>query len=231
MIQQVLENQFFKKYQIYLIPIIGLIITALLLIFFIIPQINGLSTVNDNIQQITQQKILLSKKTDDLNKVNLESTKEQYQLSLAALPADKNIPSAIAQLQRLSSLNSLQLANLSLGQGGPASGVDSFIIKTEVLGSLDSISNFLNDIKEGPRVMKVSSIEINGGQGGIFSASLGISVYYQAQQNILGKIDDPVVLISDSEKSLLENIRNLVQENLDNFSATTVVKGKIDPFE
>ncbi len=225
------QNKYLQKYQLYIIPLIGLLITILLLIFLIIPQIQKLSKANEDLALLSQQQELLNKKITDLQQVNVEDIKNKYQISQLALPADKNIPSAVSQFQQIATQNNVELTSLGIAPGNPSGGTDYLLFKVEISGNLNQISVFLNSIKEGPRIMKVSSIEISGGLEGTYQASVSVFVYYQPAQNTLGNLEDPVTPLTPADQALLDDINNKSKTYSFLENGTSVPRGKLNPFD
>ncbi len=225
---------YFNKYQIFIWPAIGIIVSSSFLILLIIPQITSVGKSDEDISQLKERSTLLNQKLVQLQAIDVAKYRENLNTVLIALPLDKDIPSAISQIQNLAGSNRLEIVEFTIAAAGPTvNSATSYQVKIDLAGDLASIKNFIEQLKQAPRVMTIEKATLAGTKNSlIYQASLAIDVYRQPQQTNLGGLEDPVTALSDSNLSLLARLSKAVKNiPLVSSSNATGPKGKVNPFE
>lgn len=222
-----------SKYQIYIWPLLGGGISIILLSVVIIPQLFKVIENNKKIKETKQKIELLDKKASDLKQINLADYKDKYSKLNIVLPAQVDVPSAISQIQSLAASSNTQIISFSVALPSSEAQVDNFSIKLEFKGSSGSIKNFIEQLKNAPRIMTINTIDMTTDKtGSVFDVTLDIHTYFQKQQTILSGVEDSISLLSDKDKEALLNIDKSVK-SIPIVSEETISgpKGKSNPFE
>lgn len=223
-----------ERYQLLIWPLLGIGISILLLVLLIIPQLFRIWATNQKIAATKEKINSLTQKYDQLKKIDLSEYKQNLNESLIALPLDKDIPSAISQIQTVALNDQIQISGLLVGGGTTTTTPASYQFKIEGVGNLESVKKFIADIQKGPRVMSLESVELSSGNkdSTVYGVSLSITAYSQIQETKLGPLDQPVVSLNDREIAVLTAIKQTTQ-NISVISQATgsAVKGKSDPFQ
>lgn len=228
--------EYYLAYQLYIWPIFAGISCILLSLVVIMPQA---SKIMEQIQTLTKTSQSISKldsKLKELDSFNEADVKSNVSITLNILPSEKDLISAISQIQFLSSNNNVRVDNITFGSGSTlAQGANSggFLVKINLSGTVPQIKQFLTSVKAAPRIMKPSSIELSGTRlGSNFQTNLGLVTFFEALPTSIGSIAETVPSLTNEELSLLNRIKESIKKTpivtLENVSGT---QGKIDPFQ
>lgn len=225
-------KRFINQYQLYIWPIFGLILVILLCFFVMVPQIKALLKAREVFVDITRKAVILEQKADDLGLINEQEVKNDLQIALSSLPAQKEFISAVSQVQLIAGSSNLDLKDVSFGSVSSNQDADGFIIKASVEGTVEQFKSFIALLKVSPLTMSLEGIELNKTKTeGVFQTVFALKSYYQNIPISLGDVSIPLAVLSDSEKEQLKKIgdyyRNIPITTIDNAEGT---KGKLDPF-
>lgn len=223
---------FWNKYQIFIWPLLGTAISVSLLVLVILPQLFKVIETNTKIEDTSTKIIALNKKVTDLKQINLTEYKNNFDKLNIVLPAEADITSAIGQVQSLTANSHIQMTGFSIALPNKDIAAESFSIKLEFAGDFSSINNFIAQVKSAPRLMTISRIDLTSTRDGGFDVITDLQTYFSQQKAALSAIEDPVTLLSDSEKQSLSKIDKSIK-TLPAVSEVTVTgpKGKTNPFE
>lgn len=221
------------KYKVLLVPGIVLVTSILIVVLVTIPQFFSLLQTFKTIDDLNQKKIVYQKKAADLEQIQIEDYRKDLDTALEALPVEKNIPGIIGQMLVSLGGSGLSLEGISFSNAPPESEkVQEYTITIDVSGDEIALGNFLERVTIAPRLVKLSSIEVNQGAGDNVSASLTFATFYQLLPKTAGSVDDKLPVITKSEKQMLSDIRTKVetfpQIGLQQSGEATA--GKLDPF-
>jgi len=213
----------------FILPIRAFVLTIILSVFVIFPQVSDYLRINTQIGELQDQITALNTKAGVLETITESDYQNQLEIVLKALPAERDFVVAATQLQTLAQQSTLALSGLTFAESG---GADSYQIKVEVVGNYDAIKTFVHKVDAAPRVMKVGIIDISPERLPIYTGSITINAYFSPLTTQVGKIDQPVVSLSEKD---LEYIQQLSQQ----FAIIPGVfttsgsrgSGKVDPFE
>src|SRR3990167_11219982 len=225
-------KRFVNQYQLYIWPFFGLVLVILLCFFVMVPQIKALLKAREVFVDISQKAVILEQKADDLQLIDEQEVKNDLQIALSSLPAQKELISAVSQVQLLTATSNLDLKDVSFGSVRSNQEADGFVIKASVEGTIESFKNFIALLKVAPLTMSLEGIELSKTKTeGVFQTVFALKSYYQNIPISLGDVSIPLALLSDSEKEQLKKIgdyyRNIPITTIDNAEG---VKGKLDPF-
>lgn len=235
-LKNLLSNPLFIRYKYYILPVVSILVSISLIIFLIVPQGSKLYKVSKTTQESDDKTSFLQKKLDLLQKVDATEYQSLIDTSLISLPEDKDYSGAINQIVTVVKNNNLRLDGMGISTVVTTiDNAQSYAIKIDVTGDINSIKNFMTAIKSGPRLMRVNSIEVTSSKNASqVASSIGLIVFYQETQKSLGSVDQPLVLPAEKDKDVINSLKTTTSglvgsptEVID----TNIPKGKSDPFQ
>lgn len=221
-----------ENLKIFIWPAIGVLITLILLVAVIIPQIYSILDTN---LQIRRQEVLskdLQNKASVLETINVNQYKNDFNKLSINLPSIPDVPSVISQLQVLATQSNVTIK--SLGINTPSSTTsDNFQIRVDLEGELSGINRFITDLKSSSRLLVLNRIEMVGSRSSlVYQASITLTAYFQPVETTLSAIDQRIEPLSKDDQGEIIAISRNVNENqgVSEISATGP-KGKSNPFE
>lgn len=232
-IKQILSSEFVSKYKVIILPVSSLILCIGLLFFVIIPQISTSFKTIKSLGSSQESFKNLSKKVDILEQINLSEYRQNVNTTLIALPPEKDVPGALAQIFFLLNSNKLKLSSVGLGASAPSvNNIEGLPFRLEVEGDISGLKNLLSKVKSAPRLMKVTDLEVSGSSGDSVQATISLTTYYQQIATNLGEIDRPIEEITQKDLEILTAIANSSRSIPTTSSVNiTGATGKSDPFE
>lgn len=225
-----------KKYQNLIVPVVAIVIGLVVLGLVIVPQGLKIPETNKQIDEVRKNINALNLKIGQLNGINLNQYKDDLNSSLVALPEEKDIPGAMTLVFNLLKNNGLTLNGISFGSEAPAATTSLFTIKVDVTGSKDSLTSFINQLKESPRVIKVDTLATSATASDTsMQILIGLNTFFQPipkTQELA--IDKPVELPTQQNKDTLTTIKDYQARNgnlIIEATASGVQLGKPDPFQ
>ncbi len=229
-----LRNKYYQKYKQYTVAALVVFFSLSLVLIVLIPQILQYFQTSDSVFEQNQRLQNLEKKAAALQQIDESVYKRDMDIVLTALPDDKDFPGALTQLLNLLRSSNLQLDDINFaGSSAVGSGLQEFDIKVDISGDTEGFKGFLSNIRNIPRVMTVNEIQASSPKDGTkIQASLGLQIYSQPLPNTLGKIEQPLPVLSQQDLELL----NKVKSNVNSMPAVVTVtsggvRGKTDPFQ
>lgn len=227
----------FKKYKTIIIwSLISAVLSAVLIMLVILPQLVLVRQTDQDLKKNQQKIEAFKKKISDLQSIDENEYKDDLGVTLVSLPAEKDLPAALDQIQILLAKNKLQLSNISFDSSpvsdAASSTTQSFQIKMGVSGDSDSFKSFIGDLRSAPQIMKLSGLSITASSGGLSQNSVTLTAYYQAPPKSLGSVDQTISLLSGKDKDLIKTLSSNAQSiPIISSSQTTTQRGKSNPFQ
>lgn len=226
-----------KKYQGLIFPAVAIIIGLVLLGLIIIPQGLKIPETNNQINQVRKSVNLLNQKIGQLSAVDVNQYEQDLKSSLVSLPEEKDIPLAMALIFNLLRNNSLVLNSINFPSSATeVNSVNVFLIKVDVSGPRDGLTNLIAQLKESPRVLKVESISTaTMSEETTMQILIGLNTFYQPlpKSQVL-ELEKEIELPTVKNKETLQTIKDYYARSLNlTVEATTgaTVFGKVDPFQ
>ncbi len=235
-------EELIRKYRFFGWPLLSIEVSLLLLIFLIIPQIIAFFNTNKLISDTQQRVNSLNTKAQTLASIKTDEYQSNLNLALAVLPENRDIPTAIGQVQTVVGESGLQLGSVSFagnssggansGTAGSGSSAQSYEIKIEVLGSPNQLNALFSNFNNGPEIMKLNGLGITSSGKGLLDASLTLSSYYQGPPAVLGDVEKPIEGMTPQEIDLLTKIQKQVPPSIVTSSSINLPpRGKPNPFQ
>lgn len=252
-------SQVFKKYQTIILPILAVIIALVLFGLVVIPQALKIPSTIEQIQKSESDLQALNSKVATLKTIDSDKFKADLETTFAALPQDPDIAGVFNQVLQTLNSNGVTLDDVNISQT-PAENSNSltdYVLKIDSTGTTANLNNFLDQIKQIPRVVRVQAFE--AGAGTLAAGATGISspnpqsnnstdtgiqntqtlqilvtikAFYQGVPKTQSlQTDQPVKLPTSDDEALLTKIRDQINALPVPASQSGVPGGKTDPFE
>lgn len=227
---------YYIKYKQFVFPILTVVASLIIIVFVIMPELKSYTNIREQINTLQKRTDNLEVKAEELGKIDPDTSQQNIKVAFTILPADQDVPRAMATLQDAINQSGLVLKSTAYSGSGNVAGKSSFLLNVSVLGRLSSVRDFLVKLQETPRLYQVESLAAQfQSTGDVVEASLPIAVFYEQVPGNIGTLDHPAPKLTDSEEQMLANFyryipRSYLENELDS-SASAVPLGKLDPFE
>lgn len=231
-IKTLLENPYLIKYKAFILPALAILISLALLILVVYPQAVAGFEQQRQVSEIRAKVDFLTKKSEDLAKVDTALYQGNLNTALLAVPQEKDVSGAIGQVLYLVSRNQLSVDSVGFGAAVEEDGIATFMTRLEVQGEMQDVKSLIADAGSSPRILKVSGIELSGSRGVTrVQAAIGLSVYFQPLPTVIGKIDQPLISPTPKDLELLAVIKSKINSSpVVSNDDITGLQGKTDPF-
>ena len=181
-----------------------------------------LSNLQKVIRINKQQKTELSsleKKLQILEGIDNNLIIDRVKKMEAVFPSDKPIVQLLSSLAQLAAKHSLSFGGVSLSPGSltkteekkAETDLSDLTFGFEVGGELNSILKFLQELERVAPLMKIDKVGLTIRTLSMIAAKINVSAFYQPAPKSLGKISQPVKLLSRSEEAILSQLFNFTQ--------------------
>lgn len=228
--------KFYLSYRLYIFPAIVILASLILIVLVIYPQTVKLISNTGIEKDLKARSQLLETKAAELDSLDGSDLSSKVSEVLFSYPVEKDYPAVISLLQQLTSQSNFSIDSLSFGSGGSGKFADaqSYSVKLEVSGTVNSFDELISQIELSPRIMSVETLDIspNRSSGGI-SAVLGINVLYASLPQTFGTVDSPLPKLSVQDEQLIAKLVQTASAIGSGFSQNVVLspRGKSNPFE
>lgn len=232
-------GKLYFKYRFYIFPAVSALCCLILIIFVIYPQVTQVIKSFDDLQQKENKLHVLKVKTADLEELNEAELTQKLNAMLVVLPEDKDYPSLIGVLRSLTSRFGVLLSSLQIGKvSSPAKAEtgSAFAVTLEFSGSKALVSRLITALESSNRIMKIRSMDLSFNKTtDAINASFMLDVFFAPIPTNIGSYETPLPKLTQKDQemiaSLTRDINKPVSLPISSSSATTVTRGKINPFE
>lgn len=245
-----------QRVKLYLLPILVGISSVVVVVLVLIPQLVVYFGQRGKIEKEQNLAAVLEAKALELEKLDDRVYAAGLQTVLKILPTDQDIPQALVITSELAKRNSLELEEMKFfspitsseteaGKGG------SLQLSLALSGPLPLIKNFLADVQNAPRLIKINSLEGGPKRGGnVYEMTVVVSFFHEPTPSSLGSLDAPLQGFDDQDQKILAKLRERVTafgailtslpttgletlppEALETLETGPVALGKENPFE
>ncbi|MDO8498441.1 MAG: hypothetical protein Q7S44_01520 [bacterium] len=228
-------KELYLRYKLIVWPFCVGLSSLAILVLVVIPQLFAYLNIQNEITELEKRTSTLEVKAQNLQQVDDAANRENLQIALTILPREADVPQSMAVLQSVIGESELLLKNAAyvpsrISEGGKS----NFLFDVEIVGSVESVKDFLANLQESPRVFQVGQISAQFQRDGLMDVTLPIAVFYDPTMNV-GNLspDKPIPQLSDKEKALLAKLTKLIPKavSLSQTDTSSVPLGKNDPFE
>jgi hypothetical protein len=231
-----------------MLPLGVAVIIIVLSLVFVKPFIEKSIKLSQENKTNKRKLALLLEKANKLEGLNEAELQEKVNLVERVLPSKKPVLLFIDSLKLLADEQEVLIGGVTLNPGQiyaeekEQKNVESMQIAFQVTGELDKISQFLDSLEQRGPVMRVESFglkipDLESGQQdskqdqeGVES-TLNVKVFYQYLPESMGKVSDPLHLLSAEEKKILEEIEKFEVIKVEQDEQLLTPVGKENPFE
>lgn len=216
-------------YRKFAFPAISIVTSLIVIAAVVIPQSMQLIENQNNITDLQTQIDNLSSKVNTLNSISAPQFESDTAIINKALPGNKDYIDSTSSIQDAIDKTKVTLTGISFAEGQPTGGIENYKIKVDLQSSLQSINQFISLINRSPRIMRISRIELTGGQNQAeFTATITISAFYALPQKPALTVTQPVsALTADEQTQILQLEKNFKTTTSSSNSQPT---GRSDPF-
>lgn len=229
----------------FLIPTLVSVIIVVLTVVFLIPKLNEVRDVNEQVNQTKVRVDKLEQKLNSLKTLSEPELQKNVDLLTLALPTGEDVFNLISLVKTIGQENNLNLVSYSLSQTDtPTSNTTN---TTEALSvdlngtfnaDLDSLQNFIRQIESTLPLttvenIKVKTMEASGSaQINLYALSLEVKIrsLYSPLPKTLGKVETPLPKITDNDNKLIEQIKKFSTYETQQVPLETVTVGRENPF-
>lgn len=227
-------KEFYQKNRGLIFPVLVGLASLLLIFLVLIPQIGNLISNNSSLTQVQEKSRFLEVKASELQNVDEVQLQKDLNISLNALPSNKDYLEVINLIQALLPQSGFSLNSLQFGQDTNQSAKPAFTVKMELSGSRSSLNVLLTNFESTYRPMRIASIETNTKEqnSAFISAVILLNIFYSPLPTTLGSVETPLPKLTDKDQELINNLAKVITP----VSSTGPVSGNVqlgksDPFQ
>lgn len=215
-------------------------------VLFLVPTILKIFSVNEDLTRIKQKAGIMSKKYDDLSKIDRDDIIRKTQKINYYLPSAKDVSILLDTMNSLTNETGLFFESMSLVPGDistqssalkktSTSGLSNMDVSISLSGDFKSLKNFIRKTKsvsplvhiksiKASRKLKVADVTVTRP----FSYEVVVVTYFQPLPKALEGASEPIKILSEEENAFLDKLSAPV-------SGAGVAEGdfkgtKVDPF-
>lgn len=230
--QPFFSSPLYLRYQHLVVPGVVLVVAILISVLVTGPQLFKVLEAFKTIEDKSAEKSFYQQKIATLSGIDTELYRKNLDTALLALPVDKNIPGVTGELLVALSGSGMTLDGITFsGADGAADKTSEYTLRMEVSGSEESLESFMERVKLSPRIVKLTTIDVNKARNGNLTASISFVALYQPLPNNIGTVDQPVPEISEKDLQTLADIKIKADAQPQIITGEAVkVEGKSNPF-
>lgn len=189
--------------------VLSVVVAAVLIFLLVIPWIKEIISVQGSINQAQGRITALAQKESVLSKADSDTISQTLGDLITALPNDKDVPSLLVGVSRLSSDAGLSIEALQIspGQVSTASAKaknESVDFEVTLKGSAEALISFLKNLESARRLLVVKDISATMiGQASSLTTTLKISAPYQGFAPPPDDISNPVPTLTAGDEKVI----------------------------
>lgn len=240
------ENVSFEsKNFFFLIPVLIGLLIVILAFKLSLPQISDVQKNRATLAVKEKDLANLAKKASELEKLDRQDLTAKFKTLDTTLPSQKNVFGALSSLYFAAGESEVNLKSFELAPGlistpsasvsAVASDLSFLSFKAQIEGDIQNIKKFFEKINTTNPLLAVTKVTSTSNDGKNYDAELELAIYWQPLPSKLGKISDPLPIISSSEEKMIEKISQFPSNSFDLFSfpeqATSTTRSRTSPFD
>lgn len=158
----------YNKHKNYIVPVVTIIVSLVLLLTFTIPQIEELSTRQQEVKYEKDKLTSLVQTNGVLSNLNDSKLNTQLTIASEALPSTKNFSGVLSEISFAANKTGIFLGDFDFQVGDisnpstPAKGFPNLQLTLSVSGDASSVANFINELYKSLPLVEVTKIQIAG---------------------------------------------------------------------
>lgn len=217
------------KVKILLIPLAIILLILFSSILFLKPQISGILAGQKELSLQRAKLAKLTAKKAFLGGLAESELEDKTKTTLAFLPAEKDLPRALATIRNLADSNGLELQGVQAEPGSISNGLESLEFKITISGDWTQLKNFLSQVEETSPLMRVVKAEISSFPP-MAEAILSLDSFSLPLPTTLGVSEAPLVAISPQEEEIYQRLVKIPPPTQGVFQPSSFPSGRENPF-
>ena len=193
----------------YFLPIIILLISATFLMVGVIPAFNNYREAGQLLKDKQKNQDQLAVKLDSLNNVNGFQQEQETQFAVQSLPALAPYQQTLILLDELSKIHNITVSELEI-----VSGPEAIFLKFTAAGELSKLQEFTKVLNQSLPISVTNKIELSksslnreASSSAFYNAGLEIAFQFKIAPQTIGKVSDPLPVISGNLQQVLKQLR------------------------
>lgn len=201
----------YDHYKPYTVPIVTIFVCILIVWFFIVPQIQALNVLQDQVKAEKQKVDVLSRNYDILTSIDGAQLNDKMQIVSRALPDTKDYMGIVQSLSNAASLSGVSLGDYGLAIGDISGSTKNkkeipVNVVVNLTGDLQKVETFIAAMKNQMPLSSISDVSIVNGGG---NASFTILFYYAAFPTVKIDLNSPITVIPSQANKLIAQLKDL----------------------
>ncbi len=228
-----------SKVQIYLFPLVVVILIVISTIAILKPKLDDLLKTRGNLTKQKKELAQLTQKVTVLEGYDQDELKDRVNKILRVLPKEKDAPLILVTMRSLANDYSLEISSLMIDVGELATEsaelktkketLPSLNIQLSVSGSLGDLYDFLEAIESTTPLMRIDHVSIDR-EGTTIESSIDLFTYHLAAPQDIGKVSRQITPLSSEEEEIYQKLSRY-QPAIVGTRLPYVGSGKENPFE
>lgn len=223
----------------YLLPIFSILVVLVLSFLFLKPKAAQIGEINRKLESERKTLSALSQKLAALEGLSLPVIKSRTEQALKALPSEGNVPGVMATIRGISRDAGLSLDSLEIDPGHQSSAstkqaagekIQSLDLTVSLSGNEDRIRTFLDEINTVAPLTRILELNLSRSSPDVGKIELVMKSYFLPLPETIGKVEEPVPLLSAQEEDIYRKISILSLRLGVAGDTISVPSGKADPF-
>lgn len=204
----------------------------LLVIFtwsFIVPQVKQILSAKSSLDQEQARLEKIKRKLNELRTINQNDLSQRTDLSLQAVPPEKNFLDLLSNLEKAANKNNLAVESFQVIPGSlNVTQQGKLSLKMSIAGSLENVKNFLVSAENILPIVDMKVVKI-GIEKDIATTEVNLDLSFLPLPKTLGNIDSPLPRLTADEENALSKLSGFeyIQNDL---GESSVPAGKDNPF-
>lgn len=224
-------QSFYERFKFIIIPIVIVLVSFILIITVIVPQITRLLANQKIAREISERSKFLEVKAQTLESYNTVELDQKIKAVLNSYPVDRDYVNSLILIQNIISQSGFSITSLTLGASTESGDGQKYNFNISVSGPKDKLSKFLTNIETSYRLMRIASLETSTDKDQQVTVSLNVDVLYAPAPGNFGNVDTPLPQFSQKEGEVLSKLATV--ESLTNIETaqSEATVGRDNPFE
>lgn len=231
----------FLKAQAWLV-IVSLIVGGIFLYVFL-PKFREYQKIKKEIEAQDQKIVVLTQKFNDLNALSEKELQDNVDLSLRAVPAEKDFYIVVKNIKNIFGQEGVLLPEFQFNvgevstQSAKATGQpESFEVKLAFFGPVDKVEKVISRLENSLPLLSVDSFKLTSessspsGQLGNYRGTMSLKSYFALLPKTLGAIDQELPKINSQQKKQLEGLSAFEYYVAQQVPLGEIVVGRENPF-
>jgi len=236
----------FLKAQAWLI-IVSLIIGGVFLYVFL-PKFREYQKIEKDIEVQEQKIVVLTRKFNDLNTLSEKELQDNVDLSLRAVPAEKDFYVVVKNIKNIFGQEGVLLPEFEFSVGEIStqsaktteqtekSQPEFFGIELSFFGPMDKVEKVISRLENSLPLLSVNSLKLNSdssspnGQLGNYEGTMNLKSYFALLPRTLGVIDEELPKINSQQKKQLEDLSSFEYYTAEEVPLEETAVGRENPF-